>query len=88
VTGTDLDALRDEIDAINEDIVDAIATRMAVVRQISDQKEGTDQAVRDPEREAAVRDQFAALFTEEDLPEDRGRELAGLLIEMAVEAQR
>lgn len=83
-----LDELRDRIDAINEEIVDDVAERMEVVRQIGELKDDTDRSVRDPEREAVVKDQFAELFAEQELPKEHGRELADVLIRMAVEVQR
>lgn len=84
----DMDALRDEIDRINEDIVADVRERMDIVEAISEQKDAANMEVRDPEREAAVRDQFAELFTAEGLPPGHGRRLADVLIDLAVEVQR
>lgn len=84
----EIEQLRAEIDAVNAEIADAVRDRMDVVEQIGAAKDADDRAVRDPEREQAVEDQFAELFDDRGLPPERGRELARCLIETAVEVQQ
>lgn len=82
-----LERYRERIDDVNADIVAAVARRMEVVNDIQAYKEERGMDVRDLDREDRVRDQFATLFDEHDLPPEKGRDLADLLIDMAVEAQ-
>ncbi len=79
---------RAEIDRLNTEIVDAVSRRMNVVEEIGSYKEENGLEVKDNGREEKVKQQFEKLFEKEDLPKDKGRELAELLIAMAVDRQR
>jgi len=79
---------RQEIDRINREIVDAISKRMNVVEEIGEYKKANDMEIKDEGREEKVKQQFERLFEKEDLPKERGRELASLLIEMALEEEK
>ncbi|MFB6292622.1 MAG: chorismate mutase [Candidatus Nanohaloarchaea archaeon] len=84
----DLEDYRREIDRLNREIVDAVSRRMNVVEEIGEYKKENDMDVVDEDREEKVRQQFEKLFSREDLEPEKGRELASLLIDMAVEAEK
>lgn len=84
----DLQDYRGEIDRLNAEIVDAVSRRMKVVDEIAQVKKEKDIEIQDSEREEKVRQQFEKLFKDEELPQEKGRELANLLMEMARERQR
>lgn len=83
----DLEDYRKEIDRVNREIVDAVSRRMNVVEEVAAYKKANDMDVVDEDREEKVKQQFEKLFDEEDLPPEKGRELAELLIETAVEKE-
>lgn len=84
----DLEDYRQEIDRLNMEIVDAVSRRMNVVEEIGQYKKENGMDVVDKGREEKVKQQFEKLFEEEDLPQQKGRELAEILIEMAVEEEK
>lgn len=83
----DLEDYRKEIDRVNREIVDAVSRRMNIVEEVAAYKEANDMDVVDEDREEQVKQQFEKLFREEDLPPEKGRELAELLIDTAVEKE-
>lgn len=83
-----LEDYRREIDRVNRQIVDAVSRRMDVVEEIGSYKKQNGMEIRDREREEMVKQQFEKLFSQKQLPAQKGRELAELLIEMAVEEER
>jgi len=84
----DLEDYRQEIDRINREVVDAVSKRMNIVEEIGEYKKENGMEVKDEGREEKVKQQFEKLFKKEDLPKQKGRELAELLIEMAVEEEK
>jgi chorismate mutase len=70
-----LGALRAEIEAVDEAIIDALAQRMALAKEIRVVKQRAGQPVIDPAREAAVVARVAARAREVGLPEDEVRAL-------------
>ncbi len=84
----DLEDYREEIDRVNRDIVDAVSRRMNIVEEIGEYKKQNGMEMKDEGREEVVKQQFEKLFKQEDLPKQKGREFAELLIEMALEEER
>lgn len=84
----DLEDYREQIDRINQEIVDAVSRRMEVVEEVGEYKKQNDMDVVDSGREEKVKQQFEDLFSSEDLPPVKGREMASMLIEMAVEEEK
>jgi len=84
----DLEDYREEIDRVNRDVVDSVSRRMNIVEEIGDYKKQNDMEIKDEGREEVVKQQFEKLFKKQDLPKQKGRELAELLIEMAVDEER
>lgn len=84
----DLEDYRKEIDRVNAEIVDAVSRRMNIVEEIGEYKKQNGMEIKDENREEIVKDQFEKLFEGEDLPRQKGRDLAELLIETAVQLQK
>jgi chorismate mutase len=84
----DLEDYREEIDRVNREVVDSVSRRMSIVKEISDYKKQNSMDIKDEDREEVVKQQFEKLFKREDLPKQKGREFAELLIEMALEEER
>lgn len=84
----DLEDYRNEIDRVNTEIVDAVSRRMNIVEEIGQYKKENGMEIKDEGREEKVKQQFEKLFDREDLPKQKGRELAELLIGMAVEEEK
>ena len=70
-----LGALRREIEAVDAMIIDALAQRMALAREIRVVKQRAGQPVLDPAREAEVVGRAAAKARAVGLPEDEIRAL-------------
>ncbi len=79
---------RREIDRVNKRIAGNVRDRMDEVLKIMDFKDREDMDIRDEEREEKVRQQFEQLFEDKKMPPERGRELADVLIETAVDVQK
>lgn len=84
----DLEDYRNEIDRVNTEIVDAVSRRMNIVEEIGQYKKENGMEIKDEGREEKVKQQFEKLFDREDLPKQKGRELAELLIGMAVDEEK
>lgn len=79
---------REEIDVVNKRIAGNVRDRMDEVLKIMDYKGREDIDIRDEEREKEVKQQFEELFDNKKMPPERGRELAEVLIETAVDVQK
>lgn len=84
----DLEDYRKEIDRLNAELADVISRRMNVVEEIGEYKKQNGIEVRDEEREERVKQQFEKLFERENLPREKGREIADFLVNMAVDKER
>lgn len=82
-----LDATREEIDEANRKIVNDVRERMDAVLKVIDHKSREDMEIRDREREEEVKKQFEEMFENKKMPPERGREMAEVLIETAVDSQ-
>jgi chorismate mutase len=82
-----LTALRAEIEAVDAALIDAIAQRMALAKQIRVVKQRAGQPVLDPAREAAVVARASARAREAGLPEDEIRALYWKLMAVARRVQ-
>ena len=83
----DLEQIRKDLDSLNNEIVDIIAERMDIVTKVAEYKEENDMQIVDKEREEEVKQEFERLYQEKGLPENRGRELATLLIATAIDKE-
>lgn len=82
-----LEEYREEIDRVNKEVAEKIAERMDIVDEVGEYKKENNMEIKDEGREEVVKQQFETIFEEKGLPEDRGRELAELLISMAVQEE-
>lgn len=82
-----LQEYRREIDRVNREISDAISRRMQIVEEIGEYKKQRGMEIKNEDREEVVKQQFEKLFEEEDLPPEKGREIAEMLIDMALEEE-
>lgn len=84
----DIEDYRKEIDRLNAEIVDAISRRMNVVEEVGEYKKENGMDIKDEGREREVKQHFEKLFEREDLPREKGREIAEFLIGMAVRKEK
>lgn len=82
-----LDEAREEIDDVNRKLVNDVRERMDAVLKVLDHKSREDMEIRDREREEEVKKQFEEMFENKKMPPERGRELAEVMIETAVDIQ-
>lgn len=82
-----LAALRAEIEAVDAALIDAIAHRMALAKQIRVVKQRAGQPVLDPAREAAVVARASVRARQAGLPEDEIRALYWKLMALARRVQ-
>lgn len=85
--GVELDAVRAEIERVDEAIVFLIDERLRLARRIGELKRTAGLRVLDPSREAAVVRRAGALARERGLDDEAIREVFWRLIEMARTAQ-
>jgi chorismate mutase len=85
--GLALDAVRAEIERVDEAIVFLIDERLRLARRIGELKRTAGLRVLDPSREAAVVRRAGALARERGLDDEAVREVFWRLIEMARTAQ-
>lgn len=83
-----LEDYREQIDTVNREIADKIMERMDIVEKVGEFKEKHGMEIKDEGREKVVKQQFEDIFDEKDLSGEKGRELAELLITMAVEEEK
>ncbi len=83
----ELEQYRQEIDRVNREIAEKIAERMDIVEKVGEYKKENGMEIKDEGREEVVKQQFEDIFEEKGLPQQNGRELAELLIGMAIEEE-
>ncbi len=83
----DIEEERQRIDQINSDIIEDIGDRMEVVASIAEKKEEYDEEIEDTGREQEVIKQFRQGFSDIDLPEQKGEDMAEFLISLAKDYQ-
>src|ERR687896_757713 len=87
VDGVELEAVRAEIERVDEAIVFLIDERLRLARRIGELKRKAGLRVLDPSREAAVVRRAGALARDRGLDDEAIREVFWRLIEMARTAQ-
>lgn len=83
----DLDDVRKDIDEVNKEIIELVKRRMDLVVQVAEYKEKNNMEIIDEEREEKVKIDFEERFEKKGLPRERGRELASILIQTAVDLE-
>lgn len=82
-----LGALRAEIEAVDAALIDTLARRMELAREIRSVKQRAGQPVLDPAREAAVVSRASARARSAGLPEDEVRALYWKIMALARRVQ-
>ena len=78
-----LEGYRQEIDALDEALIDAVARRFAVVHKVGELKKGADMEAIQPARAQAVKDRALRIGQEKGLDPDFMRRLYEVLIDYA-----
>ncbi|XGI82933.1 chorismate mutase [Halorutilales archaeon Cl-col2-1] len=84
----DLDSLREEIEAVDEEIVETVARRTYIAESIAEVKMQEGREINDPEREEVVYDRVAEKAEALGIDPERTCEIFEILIEMSKEKQR
>jgi len=80
--------LRDDIDALDHEIANLVADRMALADEVAEVKVDAGTDLVDEDREAVVESRYADVFEEQGLDGDQGESLARFLIETSLERER
>ena len=83
-----LSEMRDQIEAIDRQIVELIAERVRLARQLGPIKRSEGLSTMDPEREAAVIRHTAELARSHNLPDEDVRRIFWHVIALSRQAQR
>ncbi|MDY0293479.1 MAG: chorismate mutase [Candidatus Methanomethylophilaceae archaeon] len=80
--------LREQIEAIDEEIIDLIATRMEIADELAKAKKKTAQEYWDEDKEKAVIARYHELCEEVSLSEEEARQIAEVLLKISKERQK
>ncbi len=80
--------LRTQIEAIDEEIIDLIATRMEIADELAKAKRRTSQGYWDEEKEREVIKRYHELCEEVSLSEDEARQIAEVILHISKERQK
>jgi len=83
--GDTLEALRTQIDSVDQSIIELLADRMEIVRKVGDQK--CLDRVKDPNRQNEIIERLVNLAEELQLPPDLVKRLYPLIFEFGVQSQ-
>lgn len=82
------DELRSQIEAIDEEIIDLIATRMEIADELAKAKKQSSQNYWDDEKEREVIRRYHELCEEVSLSESEARQIAEVLLSISKERQK
>lgn len=85
---TELEAVRGQIDSIDEAIADLVEDRLALAEDVAAVKREDDRTLVDGEREAVVEQHYASAFESAGVDGDHGTVLPRVLIEASLETER
>ncbi len=80
--------LRAQIEAIDEEIIDLIATRMEITDELAKAKKKTSQKYWDEAKEHEVVERYLELCEEVSLSEDEAQQIAEVLLKISKERQK
>ena len=80
--------LRTQIEAIDEEIIDLIATRMEIADELAKAKRRTSQGYWDEGKEREVIQRYHELCEEVSLSEDEARQIAEVILHISKERQK
>jgi chorismate mutase-like protein len=75
-----LASFRERIDRVDEQLVNALAERVAICREVAEHKRARDIPMMQPERVAAVEERWSSLAAERGLDADFGRAMARVVV--------
>ncbi len=84
----DTDELRNQIETIDEEIIDLIATRMEIADELAKAKKLSNQRYWDEEKEREVKQHYRELCEEVSLSEFEAEQIAEVLLEISKERQK
>ena len=82
------DELRAQIEAIDEQIIDLIATRMEIADELAKAKKKSSQGYWDEAKEREVIDRYHELCEEVSLSEDEAHQIAETILKISKERQK
>ena len=80
--------LRSQIEAIDEEIIDLIATRMEIADELAKAKKVSAEGYWDSDKEREVIDRYHELCEEVSLSEDEARQIAEVILHISKERQK
>ena len=83
-----IDELREQIEAIDEEIIDLIATRMEIADELAKEKKHSSQEYWDSKKEKEVIERYMELCEEVSLSEGEAKLIAEVLLKISKERQR
>lgn len=85
---SDTDELRSQIEAIDEQIIDLIATRMEIADELAKAKKNSHQRYWDEDKEREVKHHYKELCEEVSLTEFEASQIAEVLLSISKERQK
>ncbi len=85
---TNTEELRSQIEAIDEQIIDLIATRMEIADELAKAKKKSSQCYWDEEKEREVIQRYHELCEEVSLSESEAKQIAEVLLHISKERQK
>ncbi len=85
---TDTEELRSQIEAIDEQIIDLIATRMEIADELAKAKKSSHQRYWDEEKEREVKQHYKELCEEVSLSEFEASQIAEVLLSISKDRQK
>ncbi len=82
------DELRAQIESIDEEIIDLIATRMEIADELAKAKKMSSQEYWDSSKEREVIDRYYELCEEVSLSEGEARQIAEVILKISKERQK
>ena len=83
-----IEELRAQIEAIDEEIIDLIATRMEIADELAKAKKVASEGYWNTEKEREVIDRYHELCEEVSLSEDEARQIAEVILHISKERQK
>ena len=83
-----IEELRAQIEAIDEEIIDLIATRMEIADELAKAKKDSSEGYWNTEKEREVIDRYHELCEEVSLSDDEARQIAEVILHISKERQK
>ena len=83
-----IDELREQIEAIDEEIIDLIATRMEIADELAKEKKHSSQGYWDSKKEKEVIERYMELCEEVSLSEGEAKLIAEVLLRISKDRQK